>query len=83
MLCVSYMFLLAFLVQLIWILRISAEIPEPIMCVDAQIPNRDAEFFLRMVAEPPTLDALRILYVSFKQYKFCVYPQKVQNWSCA
>ena len=33
------------------------------MRVDAQIPNRGVEFFLRMVAETPTLDALRILYV--------------------
>ena len=33
------------------------------MCVDAQIPNTGADFFLRMVAETPTLDALLILYV--------------------
>ena len=33
------------------------------MCVDAQIPNRGAEFFCVLVAETPTLDALRILYV--------------------
>ena len=33
------------------------------MCVNAQIPNRGAEFFLLMVAETSTLDALCILYV--------------------
>ena len=41
-----------------------AETPELVICVDAQIPNRDADFFLRMVTETPALDALRILYVS-------------------
>ena len=42
----------------------SAETPELVICVDAQIPIRGADFFLRMVAETPSLDALRILYVS-------------------
>ena len=44
----------------------SAETPELVICVDAQIPNRLIGvriFFLRMVAETPALDALRILYV--------------------
>ena len=41
----------------------SAETPELVICVDAQIPNRGADFFLCMVAETPSLDALRI-YVS-------------------
>ena len=44
-------------------LHMSAETPELVICVDAQIPNRGADFFLRMVAETPSLDALRILYV--------------------
>ena len=42
----------------------AAETPELVICIDAQIPNRGADFFLRMVAETPSLDALRILYVS-------------------
>ena len=45
-------------------LRMSAETPELVICVDAQIPNRVRIFFLRMVAETPALDALRVLYVS-------------------
>ena len=45
-------------------LRMSAETPELVICVDAQIPNRGADFFLRMVAETPALDVLRILYVT-------------------
>ena len=41
----------------------SAETPELLICVDAQIPNRGADFFLRMITETPALDALHILYV--------------------
>ena len=33
------------------------------MRIDTKIPNGFEEFFLRMVAETPALDDLRILYV--------------------
>ena len=41
----------------------SAETPEVVICVDVQIPNRGADFFMCMVAETPAMDALCILYV--------------------